>query len=203
MLTHTVWGVAKRQKADRHTLLRGHRRKRSSQRDPATTKERIPVGRNETALQPYSHSQPLRAHSGIVLKINIFHVEKSRSPYPASRAQAQKKLAAEPGNNKGKNPRRYRNETALQPYSHSQPLRAHSGIVLKINVFHVEKSRSPYPASRAQAQKKLAMTGGSVTASPGPAEKANLHMRKGVAVCSIKRSLVQRCKPGTTAVFVS
>ena len=50
-------------------------------------------GRNETALQPYSHSQPLRAHSGIVLKINIFHVEKGRSPQLASRAQAQQKLA--------------------------------------------------------------------------------------------------------------
>ena len=50
-------------------------------------------GRNETALQPYSHSQPLRAHSGIVLKINIFHVEKGRSPCPDSRAQAQQKLA--------------------------------------------------------------------------------------------------------------
>ena len=36
--------------------------------------------RNETALHPYSHSQPLRAHSSIVLKINIFHVEKGRSP---------------------------------------------------------------------------------------------------------------------------
>jgi len=79
-------------KAARHTLLREHRCKRSSQRNPAT-KERIPVGRNETALQPYSHSQPLRAHSGIVLKINIFHVEKGRSPYPASRAQTQRKLA--------------------------------------------------------------------------------------------------------------
>ena len=41
------------------------------------TKERIPVGRNETALHLYSHSQPLRAHSDIVLKINIFHVEKA------------------------------------------------------------------------------------------------------------------------------
>jgi len=49
------------------------------------TKERIPVGRNETALQPYSHSQPLRAHSDIVLKINIFHFEKVRSPRKRAR----------------------------------------------------------------------------------------------------------------------
>ena len=49
------------------------------------TKERIPVGRNETALQPYSHSQPLRAHSDIVLKINIFHFEKGGSPRKRAR----------------------------------------------------------------------------------------------------------------------